>query len=79
MPVTVRYFARMSEIAGCASESVSPVPPTPAALFARLSQAHDFGFGIESLRVAVNDRLVDWESDLREGDEVALIPPVSGG
>ncbi len=79
MPVTVRYFARMAEIAGCQSEEVSPVPATAAALFARLTQVHSFGFGIEALRVAVNDRLVGWESSLHDGDEIALIPPVSGG
>ena len=79
MPVTVRYFARMAEITGCAQETLSPVPVTAAALFAELSQRHEFGFGIELIRVAVNDRLVNWQIELRDGDDVALIPPVSGG
>lgn len=79
MPVTVRYFARMAEIAGCASETIAPVPATAARLFAQLDARHRFGFGPAALRVALNERLVDWDSALQDGDEVALIPPVSGG
>lgn len=33
----------------------------------------------ENLVVAVNERYVDHIQKLQEGDEVALIPPVSGG
>ncbi len=79
MPVTVRYFARMAEISGCTVETIAPVPSTAAELFALLDARHRFGFGCATLRVAVNERLVGWQSPLHEGDDVALIPPVSGG
>ncbi len=79
MTVTVLYFARMAEIAGCASEVVEQAPATASALFDRVSHRHCFGFGRESLRVAVGDRMVGWDTVLRDGDEVAFIPPVSGG
>ena len=77
--MTVRYFARMAEIAGCRSETIESVPATAAALFALLDQRHRFGFGTAALRVAVNERMVGWQTLLQDGDEVALIPPVSGG
>lgn len=35
--------------------------------------------GIGSIRVAINEEYVSSEALLREGDRVALIPPVSGG
>lgn len=79
MSVTIRYFARMADIAGCAHESMAQVPATAAELFAQLSERHRFGFGIEVLRVAINDRLVSWQTALSDGDEIAFIPPVSGG
>ncbi len=79
MSVTVRYFARMAEIAGCAEEMIAPVPATAAALFAHLSERHRFGFDVAALRVAINDQFVGWQCPLHDGDEVALIPPVSGG
>ena len=79
MTVNVLYFARMAEIAGCASELVESVPATAAELFDLVGARHRFGFGRESLRVAIGDRLVGWETALRDGDQVAFIPPVSGG
>ena len=79
MTVNVLYFARMSEIAGCANEVVEPVPANASELFDLVSARHRFGFGRESLRVAIGDRLVGWETPLRDGDQVAFIPPVSGG
>jgi len=77
--VTVLYFARMAEAAGCASEVVESVPATASALFDLVGDRHRFEFVRESLRVAIGDRLVSWNTVLRDGDEVAFIPPVSGG
>ena len=79
MTVTVLYFARMAEIAGCAKETVESVPATASTLYDLVNARHRFGFGCESLRVAIGDRLVGWETVLSDGDEIAFIPPVSGG
>jgi molybdopterin synthase sulfur carrier subunit len=35
--------------------------------------------GLRSLYIAVNNEYADEEKVLHEGDEIALIPPVSGG
>jgi molybdopterin converting factor small subunit len=40
---------------------------------------HAFTLGRDRLRVAVNGRIVDWNSLLKEDDEVVFLPPVSGG
>ena len=32
-----------------------------------------------NLRVAVNQRMVDFDAPVRDGDEVAFFPPVTGG
>ena len=34
---------------------------------------------IDSARLAVNQEYRPWETPLRDGDEIGLIPPVSGG
>lgn len=79
MSVAVLYFARMAEIVGCREEVLESAPADLAALFLELDRRHPLGFPREALRVAVNDRLVAWETRLSPGDIVALIPPVSGG
>jgi molybdopterin converting factor small subunit len=34
---------------------------------------------LETIAVVVNDEIVDLDTILRDGDQVALLPPVSGG
>tara|TARA_B110000003_G_C16402228_1_gene438805 strand:- start:274 stop:537 length:264 start_codon:yes stop_codon:yes gene_type:complete len=31
------------------------------------------------VRVAINQTLVEWQSPLRDGDELAFLPPITGG
>jgi molybdopterin synthase catalytic subunit/molybdopterin converting factor small subunit len=74
--VTVRLFAALRERAG-ASRRELELPPgaTAGDVFAAL------GIGAEpqGLAYAVNREYADRTAALADGDEVALIPPVSGG
>lgn len=74
MRVTVRLFAGLRERAGVARVDVEDVARV-ADVWAKL------GLGDEpaGLLYAVNREYVDRGAELRDGDEVALIPPVSGG
>jgi molybdopterin synthase sulfur carrier subunit len=76
--VTVLYFASLRDAAGVDSEQV-PLPDSLSALYARLQARHGFALPREQLRVAVDGAFVDWGAGLREGAEIAFIPPVSGG
>ena len=33
----------------------------------------------KNLRVAVNHEIVDWDTPVKQGDEVAFLPPITGG
>ena len=73
MPVTVKLFAGLRERAGWSSREVEA---------ARVGDVWpQLGLGDEpgGLLYAVNKEYADRERELRDGDEVALIPPVSGG
>jgi molybdopterin synthase sulfur carrier subunit len=48
-------------------------------LYAELSARHGFTFTPDRLRVAVNGAFTDWNFRLADNDEVAFLPPVSGG
>lgn len=79
MKVTVRYFAVLRDAAGLVQEEIAGDFATAADLWTRLSREHVFPLGPESLRVSVNAAYVPWTTALADGDEVAFIPPVSGG
>jgi MoaE-MoaD fusion protein len=73
MPVTVRLFAGLREQAGWSSREVE------AATVGDVWAALGLGEEPAGLLYAVNREYAPRERRLRDGDEVALIPPVSGG
>jgi MoaE-MoaD fusion protein len=73
MPVRVKLFAGLRERAGWSEREVE------AARVADVWPALDLGAEPEGLLYAVNREYVGRDRTLRDGDEVALIPPVSGG
>jgi molybdopterin synthase sulfur carrier subunit len=78
MSVTVLYFASLREAAGRESEVV-PTPASLERLYDQLRARHGFALAREKLRVAVDGAFAAWESPVRDGAEIAFIPPVSGG
>lgn len=77
--VTVLWFASLRDAAGTASESVQSDAPDLRGLYGELRERHGLPFPVAKLRVAVDDAFAHWDDPLREGSEVAFIPPVSGG
>ena len=75
MTVTVCYYGLLAERRGLAEERVTTAATTPSGLFAELG----LGVSLSSLRAAVNDEFVSWEHPLKDGDSIALLPPMSGG
>src|SRR5438128_8476827 len=73
MPVHVRLFAGLRERAGWSRRDVD------AATVGDVWQALDLGAEPEGLLYAVNKEYAPRDRALADGDEVALIPPVSGG
>jgi molybdopterin synthase catalytic subunit/molybdopterin converting factor small subunit len=71
--VTVRLFAGLREQAGWSSREVSAV--TVADVWPALGLGNE----PEGLLYAVNREYAERGQELQDGDEVALIPPVSGG
>jgi molybdopterin synthase catalytic subunit/molybdopterin converting factor small subunit len=74
--VTIRLFAMLRERAG-ASEIELDLPEG-ARVRDALDRLDDLAGGLP-LVMAVNRDYADAEAELRAGDELALIPPVSGG
>ena len=81
MQVTVRLFAMMRDAAGVDHLPVDLPDQSTAgdALVAVVQQQPALQPYAQRLAIAVNLEYVPWNHALRDGDEVALIPPVSGG
>src|SRR3979490_2759068 len=78
--VRFRYLARLRELAGINSETIDiPVGWTVSEMYDSLRRAHPRLPGREGVRAAVNQEFTDWGATVSSGDEVAFIPPVSGG
>jgi molybdopterin synthase catalytic subunit len=71
--VVVRLFAGLRERAGWSQRELD------VASVAEVWPALELGDEPEGLLYAVNREYADREQELHDGDEVALIPPVSGG
>ncbi len=81
MHVTVRLFARLREIAG-AAELSRQLPDGATAGDAWNALAADFPALADyarSVSCAVNETYSRLTTRLHDGDEVAFLPPVSGG
>jgi molybdopterin converting factor small subunit len=72
--ITVKCFARYRALLGF-SEAAAPAAPTLGDLLADPR----FAALPKDALLAVNQSFADRGTPLKDGDEVALMPPVSGG
>jgi molybdopterin converting factor subunit 1 len=79
--VTVLFFGRLKDVAGHAEESFELAEgATIESLFAALaSQNAELARFRASLVASRNQEFAAWNTPLRAHDEIAFLPPVSGG
>jgi len=79
--VSVRFFARYAELAGCDWSAVNvSTPATVSDVIARIREVFPGTQAIPPRPLAaLNRRQVKLDAPVSEGDEVALLPPLSGG
>ena len=81
MRVTVRLFARLRDIVGAGDLALELTDgATAQAAWDRLAAEHrDLAPYRDVSSCAVNEEYARFDTRLHEGDEVAFLPPVSGG
>lgn len=85
MNIRLLYFARLREVLGLARETLvlDTAQPTLADLLATLRSrggvwSEELAQG-RNFRMAINQDIAGPEATLRDQDEVAIFPPVTGG
>jgi MoaE-MoaD fusion protein len=81
MRLRVLFFGMLKDLAGKSDTTLDlPESATVGDLLAHFaSQLPQLKDSLSSLAVAVNQQYAGTEMELKSGDEVALLPPVSGG
>jgi molybdopterin synthase sulfur carrier subunit len=83
--VNIVYLARLREAFGRAGEALAlPATDTSVATVLAVLRARGGEFAMElalgrAVRVAVNHVMAGTDAPVRDGDEVAFFPPVTGG
>lgn len=84
MALKILYFAGLREALGQSSEQlalpagIGSVGQLHAHLAAR-GGAWEALAKMKNLRIAVNQKMATMDASIRDGDEVAFFPPVTGG
>jgi len=81
--INVLFFAQLKELLNCASVQVEQNTPCSVsqikqALIAKYP-AWQVHLDQDNILCAVNQTMVDLEHEIKDGDEVAFFPPVTGG
>ncbi|HXY26419.1 MAG TPA: molybdopterin converting factor subunit 1 [Candidatus Acidoferrum sp.] len=79
--VKVLFFGRLKDVVGRAEESLDvPEASTVEQLFAlHVSRLPELAKYRSSLVASLNQEFAAWDTLLHSGDEIAFLPPVSGG
>ncbi len=80
MKVRILSFGRLRHLLAAECSMELPAASTVGSLWQQLKSAHSELAAYEgSMAIAVNQHFAGLATELHEGDEVALLPPVSGG
>ena len=79
MRIRVLYFGVLKDVMGQTSAAMDVAEGTSVKELVELHRRVGAGAVWDSIAVAVNQEYARAEDVLKDGDEVALLPPVSGG
>jgi molybdopterin converting factor small subunit len=77
--VDLEFFAQFREDCGLSRETVLTTSRTAEELYTELDRKYRFRSHKETIRVAVNDSLAPWDTEIRDGDRVVFLTPFGGG
>lgn len=79
MTIKILYFAQLADLTGKTEETRTLSDPSPAQLYESLKAEYHLPHSFRQLQVAINHQLSAHETELKDGDEIAFLPPMTGG
>jgi MoaD family protein len=79
--ISILYFATVKDATGIRMESIDISNDTTIReMLSKISIIYPkLKHILNNIQISVNYRIVDFNTVLKDGDEVALLPPISGG
>jgi molybdopterin converting factor subunit 1 len=79
--ISILYFATVKDATGIRMESIDLSDDTTIReMLSKISIIYPkLKHILNNIQISVNYRIVDFNTILKDGDEVALLPPISGG
>ena len=79
--ISILYFATVKDATGIRMESIDLSKDTTISeMLSKISMIYPkLKHILNNIQISVNYRIVDFNTILKDGDEVALLPPISGG
>jgi len=81
--IQVKIFASLRESLGESQINLTvPVESTVETLLEKIQDTYGRGnplIDIRDVRVAVNQQIVEFDQTIRQDDEIAIFPPITGG
>ena len=77
--VTIRYFALVGARRGTQTEPYETQADTARQLLHEIQAGSQIPLTTNVVAASINDQFADWDSPIRDGDHITLLPPFSGG
>lgn len=77
--ITVQFFGYLGGHCGTHTQAYQTEAETARQLLHEIQAAHSFLLATNIVKAAINDEFVNWDSSIKDGDHVTLMPPFSGG
>jgi len=77
--IRVEYYAQFREKRKCSGEEITTSAATAIEFYRELDAKQPFGLFSAQIRIALNGKLVPWETAITDGDTVVFLTPFGGG
>jgi len=77
--ITLRYFALIGERRGIQTEAYETGAETARQLLHELQEGKVIPLTTNISKASINNKFVDWDAPIKDGDLITMLSPFSGG